>query len=138
MFYCLAISIQLALLKINKMKTTLKLEEAAMTAVAIYFLSIYNLGISIWLWILLFFTPDIGMLGYIINTKVGTITYNIFHHKGIAIALAAIGFFLHNDVLVAIGILLFAHSSFDRVLGYGLKYTDSFQNTHLGKIGKEK
>lgn len=120
------------------MKTILKLEEVVMTIFAIYFLSIYNLGISIWLWILLFFAPDIGMLGYIVNTKFGAIIYNIFHHKGIAIALAAIGYFLHNDVLVAIGILLFAHSSFDRTLGYGLKYPDSFQNTHLGKIGKEK
>ena len=126
------------MLKINKMKTTLKLEEAAMTAITIYFLSIYNLGIPIWLWILLFFTPDIGMLGYIVNTKVGAISYNIFHHKGIATAIAAIGYFLHNDVLVVIGILLFAHSSFDRMLGYGLKYPGSFQNTHLGKIGKEK
>ncbi|MFN0216732.1 MAG: DUF4260 family protein [Saprospiraceae bacterium] len=24
----------------------------------------------------------------------------------------------------------------DRALGYGLKYTDSFSNTHLGIIGK--
>ena len=126
------------MLKINKMKTTLILEEVVMTAIAIYFLTIYNLGISIWLWILLFFTPDIGMLGYIVNTKVGAIIYNIFHHKGLAIALGAIGYFSHNDVLVAIGILLFAHSSFDRVLGYRLKYPDSFKNTHLGNLEKRK
>jgi uncharacterized protein DUF4260 len=31
---------------------------------------------------------------------------------------------------------LFEHSSFDRVLGYGLKHEDAFQNTHLGRIGK--
>jgi hypothetical protein len=31
---------------------------------------------------------------------------------------------------------LFCHSSLDRVLGYGLKYPDAFQNTHLGRIGK--
>ena len=29
---------------------------------------------------------------------------------------------------------LFAHSSFDRVMGYGLKHEDAFQNTHLGRI----
>ena len=28
------------------------------------------------------------------------------------------------------------HSSFDRVLGYGLKHEDAFQNTHLGRIGR--
>ena len=42
---------ELALLKINKrMKITLKLEEVAMSAIAIYFLTIYNLGLPLWLW----------------------------------------------------------------------------------------
>jgi hypothetical protein len=31
---------------------------------------------------------------------------------------------------------LLGHSSFDRVLGYGLKYDDDFKHTHLGWIGK--
>jgi hypothetical protein len=30
------------------------------------------------------------------------------------------------------GTLLFTHASFDRILGYGLKYFDSFKHTHLG------
>ncbi len=120
------------------MKTTLKLEEAAMTVIAIYFLSIYNLGLSVWVWIFLFFTPDIGMLGYLANAKVGAMTYNIFHHKGIALALAFVGYFINKDVLAAIGILLFAHASFDRIWGYGLKYSDDFKNTHLGSLEKNK
>jgi hypothetical protein len=120
------------------MKTILKLEEAAMASIGIYFLSLYNLGLPIWLWVILFFTPDFGMLGYLLNTKVGAVTYNLFHHKGIAIALAAIGYYWHNDVLIAIGLLLFAHASFDRIFGYGLKYPDSFKNTHLGSLEKNK
>jgi hypothetical protein len=32
---------------------------------------------------------------------------------------------------------LFGHSNMDRLLGYGLKYPDAFQNTHLGVIGKK-
>ena len=44
---------------------------------------------------------------------------------------------MHHDTMLLVGILLFAHSCFDRVWGYGLKYTDSFQHTHLGKIGKD-
>jgi hypothetical protein len=35
------------------------------------------------------------------------------------------------------GIILFAHSSMDRLFGYGLKYFTGFSDTHLGKIGKE-
>lgn len=116
------------------MKTLLKLEEAAMTVIGIYLLSRYNLGLSLWLWIIIFFTPDIGMLGYVINTKVGAFSYNLFHHKGIAILIAASGYFLQSDVLIAIGILLFTHSSFDRIWGYGLKYPDNFKNTHLGSL----
>lgn len=120
------------------MKTILKLEEAAMATIGIYLLTIYNLHLSFWVWIILFFTPDIGMLGYLINTRIGAFTYNLFHHKGIAIALAVTGYYFSNDVLTAIGILLFAHASFDRIMGYGLKFEDSFKNTHLGSLEKSK
>ena len=119
------------------MKTILKLEEAAMTAIGIYLLSVYNLNLSFWVWIILFFTPDIGMLGYLINTRIGAFTYNVFHHKGIAVALAVTGYYFSNDVLTSVGILLFAHASFDRIMGYGLKYEDSFKNTHLGSLEKK-
>jgi hypothetical protein len=116
------------------MQTILKSEEAAMALLAIYFLTLYNLGISWWGWILLFFLPDIGMLGYFVNNKIGAICYNILHHKGLAIIIAMTGFFFHRDVFVATGLLLFAHSSFDRMLGYGLKYFSNFKDTHLGKL----
>jgi hypothetical protein len=120
------------------MKKTLRLEEIAMTALGIYLLRFHNLGLAIWAWCLLFFTPDISMLGYLANPKIGAIAYNIFHHKGIAITLIGIGYFLQIELLIAIGILLFAHSSFDRMMGYGLKYRTSFNDTHLGKLKKDQ
>jgi len=120
------------------MKNVLKLEEIAMAAIGIYLLTIYNLNMSIWIWLLLFFSPDISMLGYIVNAKAGAITYNIFHHKGIAIVITAVGYLMNVEVVLSIGILLFAHSSFDRMMGYGLKYYSSFNDTHLGKIKKDK
>ena len=46
------------------MKNVLKLEEIGMMAIGIYFLTIHNLNLSIWIWLLIFFTPDISMLGY--------------------------------------------------------------------------
>ena len=112
----------------------LKIEEVLMTLGAIYMLSLHNLGLSVWIWILLFFSPDIGMLGYLFGNKAGAISYNIFHHKGIALIIAFAGYFLSNEIMLAIGILLFAHSSFDRVLGYGLKYFSGFKHTHLGNL----
>lgn len=119
------------------MKAMLKIEEAGITAISIYLLTKYNLGLPVWAWVILFFSPDISMLGYLVNTRVGAYTYNLFHHRAVAIILAAFGLLLASNLLIAIGILLFAHSSFDRMLGYGLKYADNFKHTHLGWIGKQ-
>jgi hypothetical protein len=38
--------------------------------------------------------------------------------------------------LTAVAIVWFAHIGLDRALGYGLKYADGFQHTHLGTIGR--
>lgn len=100
-------------------------------------LLVNQLPYSCWLFAALFLTPDLSMLGYLINARVGAITYNIGHHKGIALTLYIAGIFLNNAPLQFTGLLLFAHSSFDRMLGYGLKYSDSFNHTHLGMIGKQ-
>jgi len=98
----------------------------------------FHLHVSWWMYVILFFSPDIGMLGYLINTKVGAFTYNLFHHKGIAIVVTAAGYLTGNSWLMLAGILLFAHSAFDRVMNYGLKYEDDFKHTHLGWLKKAK
>ncbi len=36
------------------------------------------------------------------------------------------------------GAVLVAHVGMDRAAGYGLKLTTSFQDTHLGRIGKRR
>ncbi|WP_417363345.1 DUF4260 domain-containing protein [Galbibacter sp.] len=115
------------------MKLSLKIEELFMLALGCYLFS--TLDYSWWWFIGLFLLPDIGMLGYVINTKVGAFTYNIFHHKGIAIVLYMLGLWLGLPYLSLAGILIFSHTSFDRMLGYGLKYHTDFKDTHLGKIG---
>jgi hypothetical protein len=40
--------------------------------------------------------------------------------------------------MIRLGLIFLAHSSFDRAAGYGLKYFDGFNHTHLGWIGKNK
>ena len=88
-----------------------------------------------WWWFpALILLPDIGMIGYAFSTKVGALVYNLFHNKAIGIALILLGIYL-GEIYSLIGIILFTHSAMDRIFGYGLKYPDSFQNTHLGKIG---
>lgn len=116
------------------MKSMLKLEEAAMLALSIYLFSL--LDYPWWLFVALFLAPDIGIAGYAINNKVGAYLYNFFHHKGVAIVVYLLGAYLKNDPLMLAGLVLFGHSSFDRMLGYGLKLESGFKNTHLGPIGK--
>lgn len=120
------------------MDFAIKVEEAAITAVSVYFLSKYNLGLPVWVWVLLFFSPDLSMLGYLVSTRVGAFTYNLFHHRGVSLALLATGFLMHMDILITGGLLLVAHSSFDRMLGYGLKFPDDFKHTSSGWMGKDK
>lgn len=120
------------------MDFTIRIEEAALTAIAIYFLTKYNLGLPVWLWGLLFFSPDLSMIGYLISPRTGALTYNLFHHRAVPIILLAVGFIMQIDVLIACGLMLFAHSSFDRMLGYGLKFQDDFKHTNLGWMGKDR
>lgn len=117
------------------MKTTLKIEELAQLALGIVLFS--QMNYAWWIFLALILVPDIGMLGYLFNPKVGAITYNIFHNKAIAILFIALGIFYLGEIYTLVGIILFAHSAMDRFFGYGLKYQDSFNNTHLGKIGKK-
>jgi hypothetical protein len=84
----------------------------------------------------LFLLPDIGMLGYLVNPNVGAMSYNLLHHKGVAILVYFAGYFLVIHELTLFGIVLFGHSSFDRIFGYGLKFFNNFKHTHLGWIGE--
>jgi hypothetical protein len=118
------------------MKQLIQLEEAAMFLFSIFLFS--NLSFAWWWFPALILTPDISMLGYIAGNKAGAVAYNFFHHKAIALAVYVTGIYTANEVLQLTGIILFAHSSMDRMMGYGLKHFTGFQFTHLGKIGKEK
>lgn len=113
----------------------LKLEELCMIALGIYLYSL--LPYPWWLFPVLILAPDIGMLGYLVNSRVGAHTYNLFHHKGLAILIYLAGSYLSIPLCQLMGITLFAHASLDRVFGYGLKYITGFTHTHLGEIGRK-
>lgn len=118
------------------MKNLIKIEEILMLALSVYLFSMLNFD---WWWYLVFIlAPDLSMLAYLLNNKLGAISYNLFHHKGVAILIYLIGIYINNEAVQFTGILLFGHASMDRIFGYGLKYYDSFNHTHLGMIGKKK
>jgi len=88
-----------------------------------------------WIWIPIFLAPDLSMLGYLINNRVGAFTYNLFHHQLVAIAIAVAGILLQSPYVELAGLVLLGHSSLDRVMGYGLKLSTGFKFTHLGAMG---
>ncbi len=116
------------------MRILLKLEEFFMLLLGVYLFSM--LDYSWWWFAGLILVPDIGMLGYLRGDRAGAIGYNLFHHKGLAIAVYFIGVYLSLSLLQLIGVILFSHASLDRVMGYGLKYNKGFKYTHLGEIGR--
>ncbi len=117
------------------MKVLLKIEELMMFVLGIFMFGL--LGYQWWWFLVLILLPDIGMLGYLFSSKIGAITYNLFHHKGLAILLYFLGMYFSSPIIQLSGIILFSHSSLDRVLGYGLKYDKGFKYTHLGEIGNK-
>lgn len=105
-----------------------------MLGLSIYLFSTLNFA---WWWYpVLLLTPDLSMVGYLVSPRVGALTYNLVHLKTVGIAVYILGAIVANPFLQLAGLIMFGHSSMDRVLGYGLKYSDSFQHTHLGMIGK--
>jgi hypothetical protein len=118
------------------MKSLIKIEELAKMFFS-YWLSI-QMDYAWWVFLVWLLAPDLSMLGYLINTKVGAWLYNVVHHQAAAISIGVFGFYLDISSLVIAGIVLFGHSAMDRAFDYGLKYEDEFKHTHLGWIGKER
>lgn len=112
----------------------LRLEGAVVFAGSIAVFSQH--GQAWWLYPVLLLTPDIFMIGYLKNTKLGSITYNIGHAYPAAAAVLVTGLLTEAHLVAAIGAIWFGHIGWDRMFGYGLKYATSFKHTHLGDLDK--
>lgn len=114
-------------------RIVLRLEGAAIFAAAVF--AYAQLGGGWGLFAALFLVPDLSMLGYLINRRVGAIAYNAGHSYLGAFALGAAGVVLGAHALLLAAAIWVAHIGFDRLLGYGLKYASAFGDTHLGTKG---
>ena len=114
------------------MDKIIKLEEAGQLALAIAGLYYQPIQFSWWMWPIIFLLPDIGMIGYTANPEVGAVIYNLVHHKLVALIMLGIGWHFQLPYITLTGLVLYGHSSMDRMFGYGLKYFDAFKHTHLG------
>jgi hypothetical protein len=107
--------------------TLLRLEGLAMAAVTAVLYA--KTGASWWLFAALWLTPDLSMLGYLAGPCWGARCYNAVHTYVVPAALAI-------TALLPFTLIWVNHIGVDRLLGYGLKYSDGFGFTHLGLLGK--
>lgn len=116
-------------------RALLRLEGAAVLVAAVIAYARLDAGWG--LFAALFLVPDASFLGYLAGPRWGALAYNTAHsYLGpLALGLAAgLGLGV-GSVGVAIALVWAAHVGFDRMLGYGLKYTSGFRHTHLGELG---
>jgi hypothetical protein len=103
------------------------------------------LGVIVYAWLgqswvvfaLLFLAPDLAMLAYLRSTATGTLTYNAVHTY-VAPALVALLGLAVGPIAFGLAAIWTAHIGADRLLGYGLKLSSGFDQTHLGPIGKAR
>lgn len=113
-------------------KRLLQLESLAFLLGSLYLYSLS--GASWWVFVFLIFAPDISMLGYLKDKEYGARLYNIGHSYVLAISLIALAVLTDIKLIMSVGLILFSHISLDRMLGFGLKYRDSFKETHMQKV----
>jgi hypothetical protein len=112
------------------MKTLTKLEELAQLLFSIYLFSL--LPFAWWVFPVFFFAPDLSLVGNLAGKRIGAISYNLAHHKAVALSAYVLGSLLGVPLLSLIGLLLLGHSSFDRVLGLGFINVGSQGEPTLG------
>ena len=93
-----------------------------------------QLEFSLLLFFLLLLVPDITMVGYMVNPKIGAFIYNAGHSFLLPFLLVCLYFFFLEPYLLTTANIWAAHICMDRFFGFGLKYTTDFKETHLQRI----
>ncbi len=99
-------------------------------AVLLYF----DAGYGWVLLVVLFFAPDLSMLGYVAGPRAGALAYDVVHAYVGPVALGVAGVLTETDLAVQLALVWTAHIGLDRLLGYGLKYPTGFKDTHLQRV----
>ena len=110
----------------------LRLEEALLLVGAVVLYAHFHFS---WMrFAVLLLAPDLFMLGYLSNPRVGAAMYNLGHSFAIPLLLFATAYGRQSSLFTAVGLIWTAHIALDRMLGYGLKYPIKFNDTHLQHI----
>jgi len=97
-----------------------------------------QLGAPWWLALPLLLLPDVSAAGYLAGPRIGALSYNVVHNWAFGLAVLGIGLATGVAAIAVVGATAIAHVGMDRAVGYGLKLPTSFQDTHLGRIGRDR
>jgi hypothetical protein len=91
---------------------------------------------SWFLFVVLFLVPDVSLFGYIAegNGRFAAAFYNGLHCYAVPLAIALIAWRLHSVVIERIAIIWVAHIALDRLIGFGLKYAQAANPTHMQSV----
>ena len=110
------------------------LRAEGLSVAALSVLLYWHLGSSWWVFVGLLLTPDLAMLPYLLNPRIGSVSYNVVHSYLLPLGLATVTITAHRLGMLPILLIWTAHIGLDRFLGYGLKYSTAFRDTHLGAL----
>ncbi|MFB6111300.1 MAG: DUF4260 family protein [Halobacteriaceae archaeon] len=113
-----------------------RLESAAIAAAGIG--ALWWLETSLVTIVVLALAPDLSMLGYLGSSRLGAFTYNLAHIYAAPLGLVGLALLADWELGLIAAIIWATHIAADRALGYGLKYADSFQHTHLDNEGADR
>jgi len=112
----------------------LRLEGLVVLALAVTLYA--RLEASWWLFALLFLVPDVSMVGYLKNEKLGATVYNAVHTYVGPALLGSVMYGVEHGLLGQIAVIWVSHIALDRMLGFGLKHPSGFGDTHLKTLKK--
>lgn len=87
-----------------------------------------------WVFAVLLLAPDLVMLGYFANAKIGAALYNLVHTEAGPVLLLVACVALPLPGVAPFALIWLAHLGMDRTLGFGLKYPTRFNDTHLQRV----
>lgn len=119
--------------KLQKMPHILLRLEGAAVFIAVLILYAQN-SFSWWQFALLLLAPDISMIGYLRDTAVGSLSYNVIHSYVLPLALGLFGLLANSGLALQLALIWLAHIGLDRLVGYGFKYPNDFKATHFDRI----
>ena len=114
----------------------LRIEGLAVAVLTFVFYA--QTGASWWIFAALWLVPDLSMVGYLYRPCWGARIYNAAHTYVLPATLIVAALAFGAKAQLPFALIWINHIGIDRLMGYGLKYSNGFGWTHLGLVGKQK